>query len=1065
MHQSEKSSTDSKGHRAELLKYFRLNTESVLAKERVTTCAIIDKGMLALGTRAGMIHLVSVSGKILRSFKAHDFPINDIAVDYDGAMACCSDNCTVVVYHPLKSANNFTDEKPTVVRFTEPVKAVSMGHSIETLTRARTERRNHEINSPNSAHLRNGTHPKRTEYNLIAGDGTGQLTKHRITWYTQKKEVLFAGAGSAITTIAWLGDLVAWADSTQVRIMDANTLSAICYLNSPSGTGNVSFPCCLHWASNHDLFVGWADSFRHLEFMDNAELAKQSASPAGILKNRISGVMYARTVSDWQTDFLIAGLAPFDAEHVVLLGYSPPLLDNPLRDDGRSGSLDYVSDDSRSNHAVTGGGNEVEIHVCGLFNGKKVVSDSVSLGGSDPTTGPWAYKLCSSYDLLDRVGDALEWSLSVMNDETRFWTPKLFIISPQDLICSAVRDVNDYIGKALQDTDLETAVNLAALHPTALTRYKFDELFFLYISHLLDVGKCEVASSECSRLLQNMETSGSPLETQTMHLWEGCVYAFSKHSCLHLLAFLLPCEAPHCLSRAVYTFILEDLLVMRAADFAKLVEKWAPNRSGPAPGMWTSARSSASSYHPIYDPVSILSQLDALPSRNPWHCIARGRLHQILGHWELAVECYLESTVSDSTTDSGSPGLVSSLEFDYSSVFSMIVYNNLFSVVKDKLWAVSLLDRNEATEFFVNHRDVLPIPSVVQQLRHDRKSLHLYLHELFITAKEEYNVQEYAEYHAMQVSLYAEFAETFVRPNVAAENKREDRLKPDVGARNAPAGVLSDVLAVTAAGRGVASDVSDMLHFLKSSDFAPLDMALVECQKVSPPLYPEMVYIHTTMGNSRMALDILLREIGDVKAAVQFVESNDPKLWAPLTEYCLTSGELLGQMLDYVGVSPYVSPVSILAQVPHMLQVPRLRERLLLLNNLSTFRQFVTDRCNEVLADDTISLQRNLNQLKRKAVKVDPSGARCATCAKPVFIPTASVHSVDAHGKRDEHSAAGNLASKAAQQLLQSTKGGVWGRPLVPSTQPSGVLVFGNKLVFHSQCYKDLVKRHGKSNS
>ena len=57
------------------------------------------------------------------------------------------------------------------------------------------------------------------------------------------------------------------------------------------------------------------------------------------------------------------------------------------------------------------------------------------------------------------------------------------------------------------------------------------------------------------------------------------------------------------------------------------------------------------------------------------------------------------------------------------------------------------------------------------------------------------------------------------------------------------------------------SSLSEFLLFLRSSHYAPLDLALRECEKRKPPLYLEMIYVLGKMGNTREALALLLREV------------------------------------------------------------------------------------------------------------------------------------------------------------------------------------------------------------
>ena len=92
------------------------------------------------------------------------------------------------------------------------------------------------------------------------------ISKYKASWFNQKHDVLFAGTGTAVGTIAWCGELVAWTDATQMRVLDTSTMTAICYIEAPEGiSARAVFPSSLLWASDTDLYVCWADSFRHLQ--------------------------------------------------------------------------------------------------------------------------------------------------------------------------------------------------------------------------------------------------------------------------------------------------------------------------------------------------------------------------------------------------------------------------------------------------------------------------------------------------------------------------------------------------------------------------------------------------------------------------------------------------------------------------------------------------------------------------------------------------------------------------------------------------------------------------------
>ena len=90
---------------------------------------------------------------------------------------------------------------------------------------------------------------------------------------------------------------------------------------------------------------------------------------------------------------------------------------------------------------------------------------------------------------------------------------------------------------------------------------------------------------------------------------------------------------------------------------------------------------------------------------------------------------------------------------------------------------------------------------------------------------------------------------------------------------------------------------TNFLKFLKFSNFVPLEVvswlsslleewqlpqALRECDRQSPPLYREKIYILAKMGNAKEGLSILLREVGDVKMAIHYLEVGD-RSCTPLT--------------------------------------------------------------------------------------------------------------------------------------------------------------------------------------
>ena len=314
-----------------------------------------------------------------------------------------------------------------------------------------------------------------------AGSVTGQLIYHRTVWFSQKNVVLFNGADSAVTTIAWRGDIVAWADSTQVRIMDLATQTAICFLNCPQGVSTYNpLPCCLFWESERDLLIGWADSVRQIEL-------SSTQGPNG------AEVITARSVVDWETDFIVCGISSFDADHVVVLGFTPPSEEElgPVIIENYPDTKNHISALSGMNeNEIKIGLNQLEIQIL-LRTSGEIISSDVLVLDNETMGGPNSFRLLSTYNCLSHGRDAQKWRLIDVRENCprggmRGLAPTLFIISPSEFIAARVRDVNDYIKQALDNTDLKSAVEYAMKDKLSLRVYRYADLVTLYIEDLLD---------------------------------------------------------------------------------------------------------------------------------------------------------------------------------------------------------------------------------------------------------------------------------------------------------------------------------------------------------------------------------------------------------------------------------------------------------------------------------------------------------------------------------------------------------------------------------------------------
>ena len=101
-----------------------------------------------------------------------------------------------------------------------------------------------------------------------------------------------------------------------------------------------------------------------------------------------------------------------------------------------------------------------------------------------------------------------------------------------------------------------------------------------------------------------------------------------------------------------------------------------------------------------------------------------------------------------------------------------------------------------------------------------------------------------------------------------------------------------------------------------------------------------------------------------------------------LVEHCLIDEKAMTELLQIVGMC-HVNPAYVLRRVPERMHLPFLRRQLMNLQSLRDFKSYIAERCNIVMKADSIGLQKQLNQLQRKSVKVSPGEMRCYACLVP----------------------------------------------------------------------------------
>lgn len=271
------------------------------------------------------------------------------------------------------------------------------------------------------------------------GLSSGQLIYRRNSWASSSshkhQRELFPGADSPVSTITWRGSVVAWADATQLRVMEVSSQTAICYLNAPPNIGIENpFPCSLFWDTDMDLLIGWADSFRVLHLVPTSN-GNSSSPGSGVLGSKTGGmgVMYrAKLTADWVADSIICAVSSFDRDHALLLGFIPPSneQEQEQEDEDEKSSVELLCVQKKDGRMLSA--DLLPLITENDAHNAKIVRENLA---------PENFFMMSSYSCLLHRAHSSQWIYASPHQRGgyRNLPPKLLILSPHDIVSVKVR--------------------------------------------------------------------------------------------------------------------------------------------------------------------------------------------------------------------------------------------------------------------------------------------------------------------------------------------------------------------------------------------------------------------------------------------------------------------------------------------------------------------------------------------------------------------------------------------------------------------------------------------------
>ncbi|TFK43987.1 vacuolar assembling protein VPS41 [Crucibulum laeve] len=677
------------------LKYERIggSVPDLLKKDSASALIVSDK-IMALGTHGGIIHILSLTGTRIKSYKPHMASVVDIVLDTTGDFVGTASIDGQVVIHSLSTPESYAFDMK------RPMRTVAL--------------------EPNFA--------KRGTRAVVSGGLAGSLIMREKGWLGHKETVLHSGEGP-IWQVRWRGRLVAWANDVGVKIYDTTSQARITFIDRPESSPRADlFKCTLHWQDDSTLLIGWAD---HIKVARVRARPRNPATATSATANLPPLLVEITAV--FQLDCMIAGIVPHptpnpppnpDLGIVALRGekektkpqqltsflvvaYTPP---------------DTYSDEQTEDRArqARKAADRPELRIVSRA-GEELAADALSITDYQK----WG---CNDYVLASVTGDA---------DEGKVEGRSYVVMSPRDLVLVKPRDRRDHVAWLLERRRYEEALDEVEMIESDGDKIEGSEGQGLsvqdigqrYIEHLVGEGDFIKAAQLCPKVCANDSKR-----------WEDWIFAFADKKQLQAIIPYVPTDSPR-LDHVVYEMMLAHFLTHDRQTLLQTIKEW-PREIYDIAAVIVAVRATldkvlaksstisatASSLNNSIVLMECLAELYTI-NRQPGKALPfflRLRRPNVL---DLIRDNNLFTDVQDQ--------VLLLVEFDHEMM--------------EKHGTTG--SKSEAITLLVDNIHSIPISRVVQQLQARPYYLFLYLDA--VVGKDPHLVSDFAD---LQVKLYAEFA-------------------------------------------------------------------------------------------------------------------------------------------------------------------------------------------------------------------------------------------------------------------------------------------------------------------
>ncbi|KAI8921093.1 hypothetical protein DFJ77DRAFT_448518 [Powellomyces hirtus] len=633
--------------------------------------AVSDR-FLALGTHWGLVHILDLIGTDVKRFQSHSATVNALSIDSNGEyVASASDDGKVVI-------NSLYSNEVQMVNYKRPVKAVSL--------------------EPD--------YSRKTTRQFVSGGMAEVLTMTGKGWFGNKDVTISSGEGP-IYTVQWRGNYIAWANEAGVKIYDMTSQQRIAFVDRPPNSPRADlFRCNLVWKSDSQLLIGWADSVKLCVIKERSKMDVSSGLPS----------RYVEIVCQFRTDFIVSGIAPLDAD-IVLLSYMTDLAVFKNVDVIQSGPAKRAKSKPSEVHIVTTAGQSVATDVLSLFG----------------------------FEHYNANDYRLEYLPADNPAENTF-----YIVSPKDIVVAKPRNLSDHVEWLVERKRYEEALSAAESagpHDEGQMHvHSIVDIGQKYMGTLLEEGRFEETAAICSKILR---ADGK--------LWEEWISKFADLKQLTALYKYIPTANPQ-LSSETYDLVLNTLLQSDLMMFKETVERW-PSTIYDLKAKISSVetRLNADPNNDVLKNVAMhLHTLDkkydralfyalVIREKNALDAVAKYNLYAFVESHALLVMEYDDHVLNadEKIAREIEKAVLSSSET--SGLLGEIGGNAVLGKVRAAI-------HQKGVQILVNHPDRVSMDRVVKQLSTRPKFLHIFLDALFRK-----DPLECAAFHPLQVELYAEY--------------------------------------------------------------------------------------------------------------------------------------------------------------------------------------------------------------------------------------------------------------------------------------------------------------------